>query len=193
MANVRFLPTVLRTSPSTEELTGLEDIDPVLRRLFQSRGIVSAEEVDYSLNQLEPISSLQGVDEAVSLLLEHRDKKIIVIGDFDADGATSTALVMRCLREFGITDIDYLVPNRFRFGYGLTPEIVKVASLRSPDLLVTVDNGVSSIDGVDEAHRLGIKVLITDHNLPGAVLPAADAMVNPTFATAISTARIWLA
>jgi len=151
----------------------------VLARLYAARGIADISELDYGLQGLAPVGSLNGITEAVALLLEHADKRITVIGDFDADGATSTALVIRCLREFGINNVDYLVPNRFKFGYGLTPEIVRVAAERSPDLLLTVDNGVSSIEGVQEAHSLGMKVLITDHHLPGKELPAADAMVNP--------------
>ncbi|RLA28780.1 MAG: single-stranded-DNA-specific exonuclease RecJ, partial [Gammaproteobacteria bacterium] len=163
-------------------LAGLNGIDPVLGRLYAARGISDKNELNYALQYLLPVGSMSGIDEAVALLLQHRDSRIIIIGDFDADGATSTALVMRCLREFGINNVDYLVPNRFKFGYGLTPEIVRVAAGSSPDLLITVDNGVSSIDGVLQAHDLGIKVLITDHHLPGAELPAADAMVNPNLA-----------
>lgn len=157
-------------------------IDPVLQRIFAARGVNNSAELDYGLRGLLPVSTLSGIDEAIALLLAHTDKRITIVGDFDADGATSTALVMRCLREFGINDVSYLVPNRFRFGYGLTPEIVKVAAERKPDLLITVDNGVSSIEGVDVAHRLGMKVLITDHHLPGAKPPAADANVNPNLA-----------
>ena len=158
---------------------GMTQVDPILRRLYSARGITTAEQLDYTLQRLVPIRTMHGIDAAVELILQHRDNKIIVIGDFDADGATSTALVMRCLREFGINNVDYLVPNRFEFGYGLSPEIVRVAAERSPNLLITVDNGVSSVEGVEEAHRLGIQVLITDHHLPGAELPRPDAMVNP--------------
>ncbi|MEE8538927.1 MAG: single-stranded-DNA-specific exonuclease RecJ, partial [Woeseiaceae bacterium] len=160
-------------------LDALHDFDPVLARVYAARGISSPEELDHSLNKLAPISSLNGVADAVDLLLEYRDRHVTVIGDFDADGATSTALVLRCLRDFGFVNVDYLVPNRFEFGYGLTPEIVRVAAGRSPALLVTVDNGVSSIAGVAEAERLGIPVLITDHHLPGTEMPDAAAMVNP--------------
>ena len=160
-------------------LEALRDFDPVLARVYAARGISTPEELDHSLNKLAPISSLNGVADAVDLLLEFRDRHVTVIGDFDADGATSTALVLRCLRDFGFVNVDYLVPNRFEFGYGLTPEIVRVAAGRSPALLVTVDNGVSSIAGVAEAERLGIPVLITDHHLPGTELPDAAAMVNP--------------
>ncbi len=104
---------------------------------------------------------------------------MLVIGDFDADGATSTAVVIRQLRRLGFTAPQFLVPDRFKFGYGLTPEIVRVAATLRPGLIVTVDNGVSSLEGVAEARRLGIEVLVTDHHLPGATLPEAAAIVNP--------------
>ena len=182
MSETKARPTRKREVPPDEDCSGLNGVDPVLRRLYAARGISDQNELNYALQNLLPVSSMSGIDAAVALLLQHVDSRIIIIGDFDADGATSTALVMRCLREFGITDVDYLVPNRFKFGYGLTPEIVRVAAERSPQLLITVDNGVSSIDGVTQAHELGIKVLITDHHLPGAELPAADAMVNPNLA-----------
>ena len=170
-------------TPAAEPLPdGLRDIDPLLARLYAARGVTDPVELDYGLRQLVPVGSLEGIDEAVRLLMAHRNRRIVVIGDFDADGATSTALVLRCLRDFGFPDTDYLVPNRFDFGYGLTPEIVRVAAASSPDLLVTVDNGVSSLDGVAEASRLGIEVLITDHHLPGQALPQATAMINPNLA-----------
>jgi len=162
--------------------TKLTGIDPIIARLYAARGVTSADALNYSLSQLVPVSSLNRIDEAVALLREHKDRRIIVVGDFDADGATSTALVLRCLRAFGFADLDYLVPNRFDFGYGLTPEIVRVAAKKSPSLLVTVDNGVSSIDGVAEATKQGIEVLITDHHLPGQELPAARVQINPNLA-----------
>jgi len=165
--------------PAADALQALSTLHPVLARLYAARGIRSTEDLNYSLGNLEPVRSLSGIDDAVDLLMAHRDRPIIIIGDFDADGATSTALVMRCLKRFGFTSVDYLVPNRFAFGYGLTPEIVAVAAERSPALLLTVDNGVSSIDGVAKANELGIKVLVTDHHLPGRELPDAAAMVNP--------------
>jgi single-stranded-DNA-specific exonuclease len=143
------------------------------------RGVSGPRELDYGLKHLQPVGSLPGIAEAVRLLRRHREQRILVVGDFDADGATSTALMLRCLRDFGFADVQYLVPNRFAFGYGLTPEIVRVAGQREAALLVTVDNGVSSIDGVAEATRLGMPVLVTDHHLPGAELPDAAAMVNP--------------
>ena len=165
--------------PQKPALAALVDLDPVLARVYAVRGIDDPADLNQSLSNLAPVSSLDGVTDAVNLLLEYRDRHIIVIGDFDADGATSTALVIRCLRDFGFVKVDYLVPNRFEFGYGLTPEIVRVAAGRSPALLITVDNGVSSIAGVAEAERLGIPVLITDHHLPGGELPKAKAMLNP--------------
>jgi single-stranded-DNA-specific exonuclease len=160
------------------------DLHPVLRRVYAARGVTSREEIDLSLQRLLPVSSLGGVAEAVALLVAayDRDRRIVVVGDFDADGATSTALVVRQLRRLGFRDPDYLVPNRFRSGYGLTPAIVRAAAERQPQLLVTVDNGIASHEGVEEARRLGIDVLITDHHLPGNELPAAAAIVNPNLA-----------
>jgi len=169
-------PLVRRESPTP---VALEGIDPVLARLYAARGVRHTDELDYGLGRLLPVGTLDGVDEAIGLLLACRDRHIIIVGDFDADGATSTALVLRCLAAFGFASVDYLVPNRFEFGYGLSPEIVAVAAKGAPALLVTVDNGVSSIAGVAAARELGIDVLVTDHHLPGRQLPAATAMVNP--------------
>ncbi|TFG42081.1 MAG: single-stranded-DNA-specific exonuclease RecJ [Chromatiales bacterium] len=160
-------------------LENLAGVDPVHARLFAMRGLTTAEELDYSLARLAPVSALENIDEAARLVIAKRDDRITVVGDFDVDGATSTALVLRCLREFGFKDVEYLVPNRFEYGYGLTPEIVAVAARRSPQLLITVDNGVSSIAGVARANELGIPVLVTDHHLPGNELPAAAVIVNP--------------
>ncbi|NQV86064.1 MAG: DHH family phosphoesterase, partial [Woeseiaceae bacterium] len=141
--------------------------------------LTTAEELDYSLARLAPVSALENIDDAARLVIAKRDECITVIGDFDVDGATSTALVLRCLRDFGFENVNYLVPNRFEYGYGLTPEIVDVSAQRSPHLLITVDNGVSSIAGVARANELGIPVLVTDHHLPGNELPAAAVIVNP--------------
>ena len=184
MTELRVRPLKVRSSVPTEALQSDAELDPVLRQLYAARGVTSGEQLDYGLQGLAPISSLAGIDQAVELLLAHREQQITVVGDFDADGATSTALVIRCLRDFGVNNVGYIVPNRFKFGYGLTPEIVQVAAERSPALLITVDNGVSSVEGVALAHRLGMKVLITDHHLPGKELPAADAMVNPNVGNA---------
>ena len=179
MPERRVRPLRKRTAADSTGSDGLRQVDPILRRLYSARGVTGSEQLDYTLQRLVPVRTMSGIDAAVELLLKHRNNRIIVIGDFDADGATSTALVIRCLREFGFNDAGYLVPNRFEFGYGLSPEIVRVAAERSPGLLITVDNGVSSVEGVNEAHRLGIEVLITDHHLPGAELPTPDAMLNP--------------
>ena len=143
------------------------------------RGLTTVEELDYSLASLSPVGALENIDQAAQLVIANRERRIIIIGDYDVDGATSTALVIRCLRQFGFSDVDYLVPNRFEYGYGLSREIVRVAAKRSPALLITVDNGVSSISGVEEANALGIPVLITDHHLPGEELPAAAVILNP--------------
>lgn len=172
-------PVLVRPAPGADVLASLADLGPVYARLFGMRGIKDANELDYGLANLAPVSLLSNVDAAVALLLANRDQRIVVVGDFDVDGATSTALMLRCLRAFGFTDIDYLVPNRFEFGYGLTPEIVDVAAASNPALLVTVDNGISSIEGVRAARSRGIGVLITDHHLPGQQLPDADVIVNP--------------
>jgi single-stranded-DNA-specific exonuclease len=172
-------PVVERRLPDAAALAAFADVDPLMARVFATRGVMSAEELDYGLSRLAPVSKLRNVEAAVDLLFANRDDKITIVGDFDVDGATSTALVIRCLRAFGFADVDYLVPNRFEFGYGLTPEIVRIAAERKPGLLITVDNGISSISGVAEARSLGIPVLVTDHHLPGAELPDADVIVNP--------------
>lgn len=157
------------------------DLHPVLRRVYAARAVETADDLDTSLNKLIAPAELAGLPAAVDLL-QHaivNRQRIVVVGDFDADGATSCALCLRALRAMGAAEVHYLVPNRFEYGYGLTPEIVDVAAQLQPDLLVTVDNGISSIDGVAAAKAQGIKVLITDHHLPGKQLPAADAIVNP--------------
>ncbi len=160
-------------------------LHPILQRVYAARGVSQREELDLSLERMLPVGSLEGVEAAARLLAEHREAgRVLVVGDFDADGATSSALVVRALRSMKFAHVDFLVPNRFRFGYGLTPEIVALAAEGKPTLIVTVDNGVSSIEGVEAARALGIAVLVTDHHLPGAVLPRADVMVNPNLAGA---------
>jgi single-stranded-DNA-specific exonuclease len=155
------------------------DLHPVLRRVYAARDVTSDDDLDLSLNRLLPVGSLARVDAAAQLLRSHRSGRVLVIGDFDADGATSSALMVRALRALQFAHVDFLVPNRFQFGYGLTPEIVALAAAREPTLLVTVDNGISSMDGVEAARARGIPVLITDHHLPGSALPRADEIVNP--------------
>jgi single-stranded-DNA-specific exonuclease len=172
-------PIIARPEPLPETMAALGDIDPLHARLFAMRGLTSAVQLDYGLGRLAPVGLLENINEAAELLLAHRDGRVIVVGDFDVDGATSTALMLRCLREYGFGNVEYLVPNRFDYGYGLSPEIVRVAAEREPSLLVTVDNGISSISGVAEANTLGIPVLVTDHHLPGEELPDAAVILNP--------------
>jgi single-stranded-DNA-specific exonuclease len=173
----------IRRRPLAASCDFTGDVHPVLRRVYAARGLQSDADLDLSLDRLLPIGSLADVDAAAQLLSAHRAAgRVLVIGDFDTDGATSTALVVRGLRAMRFAHVDFLVPNRFRFGYGLTPEIVALAATRRPSLLVTVDNGVSSVAGVEAARRLGIPVLVTDHHLPGAVLPRAEVIVNPNLA-----------
>ena len=165
-----------------------EDIDwgdsklhPLLQRIYAAREIDSVEQLQYELKNILPYHDLHGIDAVVTCLHESLEKqeRILIVGDYDADGATSTALAVRALRAFGFNDVDYLIPDRFQYGYGLTPEIVKVAITKKPQLLITVDNGIASIAGVEVANAAGIKVLVTDHHLAGQTLPAAAAMVNP--------------
>ncbi len=157
------------------------DMHPLLRRVYSQRGVTSSAELDLGLANLAPPESLKGMDEAVDLLLAalHGKWKILLVGDYDADGATSCVVALNALHGFGFDRLDYIVPNRFEFGYGLTPGIVELACARDPDLLITVDNGISSIDGVAAARSAGLRTLITDHHLPAAQLPEADAIVNP--------------
>ena len=157
------------------------DMPSVIQRIYAARGINAVDQLDYRLQHLSKPASLHGLESALALL-EHAlraQQSIVVVGDFDADGATSTVLAVLALRAMGHNQIDFLVPNRFEYGYGLTPEIVAVAAQKSPDLIITVDNGISSIEGVAAARAAGIRVLVTDHHLPGARLPEADAIVNP--------------
>ena len=169
-----------RIVPDVAEATAGGTRSPLLRHIYASRGANDAELGD-GLAKLHSPALLKGMDAAVDLLeaTMRQGQHILVVGDFDADGATSSALVVAALRQMGATQVDYLVPDRFKFGYGLTPEIVDVALTHKPDLLITVDNGISSIDGVEQARAAGIRVLVTDHHLPGDRLPAADAIVNP--------------
>lgn len=157
------------------------DVMPVLARVYAARQIMSPVQLECEMEYLLPPSRLLGIDTAVDLLVTalRDEQRILIVADFDADGATSCALMVRALRALGAVDVRYIVPNRFQYGYGLTPEIVDVAAQQRPDLIITVDNGISSVDGVAHARSLGIRVLITDHHLPGPQLPAADAIVNP--------------
>jgi single-stranded-DNA-specific exonuclease len=153
-------------------LAGLAGLPPVLARAYAARGIEDPSQLAH----------------AVDLLLAHRrvEGRVLVVGDFDADGATSSALIVRALQAWGWPAVDFLVPNRFEYGYGLTPEIVALAAERAPTLIVTVDNGISSITGVAAARARGIEVLVTDHHLAGAELPDANVIVNPNVPGATS-------
>ncbi len=160
------------------ELPGMH---PLLSHLFAGRGISDPDDLDLSLRHLYSPDSFRGMAAAVAILQEAIMKglRILIVGDYDADGATSSALMVLVLREMGAGSVDYLVPDRFRFGYGLTPGIVDMAVERSPDLIITVDNGISSIEGVKAARDRGIRVIVTDHHLSGEELPDADAIINP--------------
>ncbi|HEA53491.1 single-stranded-DNA-specific exonuclease RecJ [Marinobacter antarcticus] len=160
-----------------------QDLPPLLRRLYAARGVTSDEQLSYTLRHLASPFELRGIDRAVELLADAiaRNQKVIVLGDFDADGATSTAVAMLGLSMLGLRNIDFRVPSRFADGYGLTPGIIERLQQENelPDLLVTVDNGISAIEGVKAARDLGVRVVVTDHHLAGEVLPDADAIVNP--------------
>ena len=157
------------------------DLHPVLARIYAARSVTAPEQLEHALDRLLPYHGLMGISQAAALLADAviAQQRILILGDFDADGATSCALAVRALRLLGVAHVDYLVPNRFEYGYGLTPEIVAVAAQRQPDLLITVDNGISSVDGVRAAKAAGMRVVVTDHHLPGEQLPDADAIVNP--------------
>ncbi|AOV14029.1 single-stranded-DNA-specific exonuclease RecJ [Klebsiella michiganensis] len=157
------------------------DLPPLLQRLYASRGVRSAQELERGVKGMLPWSQLTGVEKAVEMLYGafQQGLHIVVVGDFDADGATSTALSVLALRALGYGNVSYLVPNRFEDGYGLSPEVVDQAHARGAQMIMTVDNGISSHAGVERAHALGIPVLVTDHHLPGDSLPAAEAIINP--------------
>ncbi|CAH1582558.1 MULTISPECIES: single-stranded-DNA-specific exonuclease RecJ [Vibrio] len=158
-----------------------DSIPAILKRIYINRGITDVAQLETSARGLHSYQQLGGIDKAVELLFQAIDekKRIIVVGDFDADGATSSALSVLALRMLGSNNVDYLVPNRFEDGYGLSPEVVDQALELGAEMIMTVDNGVSSIEGVRYAKENGITVLVTDHHLPGQVLPDVDAMVNP--------------
>ncbi|MGB9097634.1 single-stranded-DNA-specific exonuclease RecJ [Erwinia sp.] len=173
--------TELRRRQAVEGAELPENLHPLLRRLYLQRGVQQADELERGAKNLHPFHSLSGIDLAAEILQKALADNlcIMIVGDFDADGATSTALTVLALRSMGGRNIKYLVPNRFDDGYGLSPEVVEQAAARGAQLIVTVDNGISSHAGVDLAHEKGISVVITDHHLPGDTLPAAEAIVNP--------------
>jgi len=159
-----------------------EEFHPVLKRIYLHRGVTSEKQISMDLSELIPWHDLLNIEKAAALLAEgiKNQKKFLIIGDFDTDGATSTALGVSALKALGAEHVDYLIPNRFEYGYGLTPEIVDTAFEQfNPDIIITVDNGISSHEGVLRAKNYGIHILITDHHLPAETLPDADVIVNP--------------
>ena len=175
------IPTIRRWNGEISTALQAASLPHRLKQIYANRGIQHPDELVLALNKLLPPHSLRGIDDAAGLLADaiESEGRVLIVGDFDADGATSCAMAVSVLRQMGLAEVAYLVPNRFEFGYGLTPEIVELAAAQAPDLIVTVDNGISSVEGVAAARQLGISVLITDHHLPGAVLPQADVIVNP--------------
>lgn len=172
---------IIRREFEAEQAALFQDLHPLLRRVYTTRQVQSVQELDRTLESLLPYHLMSGIEKAVTLLTEAvtKNQRILIVGDFDADGATSTAVAVRALRSFGANQVNFLVPNRFAYGYGLTPELVNAAKVFSPDIIVTVDNGIANHAGVAAAKQLGIRVVITDHHLAAATLPEADAIVNP--------------
>ena len=174
----RILP---RPVPGPAVIRLLENgTHPLLARIYASRGVSSREELDYGLKALLPPASLKGVHEAAQLLADaiEANARMLIVADYDCDGATACAVGIRALRAFG-AEVGYLVPNRFEYGYGLTPAIVELAAPLEPEVLITVDNGIASVEGVAAAREHGMATVITDHHLPGDELPEADVIVNP--------------
>lgn len=169
-----------RTWPD-KALDDAKNLHPTLKRIYAARGIMHESELLYGLDKLEPYHGLMGIEKAATFLGDaiELQKRFLIVGDFDADGATATAVAVRALRLLGAQHVDFLVPNRFEYGYGLTPEIVDIAAKLKPDVIITVDNGISSNEGVQAAKKYQIDVVITDHHLPGNELPEAVAIVNP--------------
>ncbi|HFS6722492.1 single-stranded-DNA-specific exonuclease RecJ [Proteus mirabilis] len=176
---VTIEPTLRRRVAKATALP--ESLDPLLRQIYANRGITSETQLERSLKGLLHYQDLNDIDVAISLLVEalKLQSRIVIVGDFDADGATSTALAIKALRQMGFQQVSYHIPNRFDDGYGLSPQVVHDVAKKGADLIITVDNGISSFDGVDVAHEYGIRVLVTDHHLPGHSLPQADAIINP--------------
>ncbi len=176
------MTSILHRDISSASLQALQvaGVPSLLARLFAARGITDSKQINVNLSQLIPPQQLTHNQTMAKLLADaiESNKKLLIVGDYDADGATATAVAVKGLRAFG-ADVDFLVPNRFEYGYGLTPEIVALAASQKPDVIVTVDNGIASVDGVAAAKALGMQVLITDHHLPGSETPQADCIINP--------------
>jgi len=176
-----MLNIIHRNSPAAKVQHLAEaGIAPLLARIYASRGIIDPVQLEVGLARLLPFTQLKNAGQMAVLLADFiaQDKKLLIVADYDCDGATACTVALRGLRAFGAR-VDFIVPNRFEYGYGLTPEIVRLAAESQPDILLTVDNGIASVDGVAEANRLGMQVLVTDHHLPGDALPDALCIVNP--------------
>nr|WP_084191422.1 single-stranded-DNA-specific exonuclease RecJ [Algiphilus aromaticivorans] len=173
------LPLLRRNADGAGALPG--SLHPVVRRVYAGRGVAESAQADYGLSRLLPPDGLGGLDAAADLLAEavSAGRRICIAGDYDADGATSTALLLRGLRALGAKHLDHVIPDRFTMGYGLSPALVDAAHAREAEVLVTVDCGIANVTGVAHAQALGMQVIVTDHHLPGPELPAADAIVNP--------------
>ncbi len=172
---------IVRRAPSAKPAAPLGHLPPLLQRIYAARKLDDAKELDRSLNQLPSpwlLSGMEAMAERLAEAIVHR-RSLLVVADYDADGATACAVAVRGLKALGLERVSYLVPNRFEYGYGLTPEIVALAAPRRPDILLTVDNGISALEGADAAKARGLELLITDHHTPGAELPDAAAIVNP--------------
>lgn len=176
-----FQQKTTQVRPVQTEAAFALPVHPVLQRIYAHRGIALPEQLQRSAAHLLPFQKLKGIDAAVALLVTalSQQQQIVIVGDFDADGATSTAVLLAGLKAFGFARVEYLVPNRFEFGYGLSPQMAELAVAQGAELIITVDNGISAIDGVLLAKNAGVKVLVTDHHLAGSELPQADAIVNP--------------
>ena len=175
------MTNLLQRRSANPDLELPDSLHPLIQRIYSQRAVINAEELELGLHNLLSPNRMYGMEQAVDLLVDvlQQQKHILIVSDFDVDGATSCALAIKALTQFGAKQVEYIVPNRFEYGYGLTPEIVGLAKTLDPYLLITVDNGTSSIDGVQAAKQAGIKVLITDHHLAAEELPNADAIVNP--------------
>ena len=173
--------SVVYRRPSNENLSFKESVHPLIQKIFKRRSISDVNEIELGLNNLLTPEKFKGIDDAVSLLVDalKKQERVLIVADFDADGATSCVVAINCMKKFGLRQIDYVVPNRFEYGYGLTPEIVELGKLKNPDLIITVDNGISSVEGVAAANAAGISVIITDHHIAPSILPAAQAILNP--------------
>ncbi len=175
------MPKITRRPIERQRLDFSDQLPDLMQAIYAARGVYCDSDLNRQLNQLPHPRQMKGINAAVAMLADalRQQQRVLIVGDFDADGATSTALGVLALGAMGLRQVDYLVPNRFEYGYGLTPEIVELAKQAEPDLIITVDNGISSLAGVEAAKSAGINVLITDHHLPGRQLPDADAIVNP--------------